>query len=463
MRKILYKRMHHYKATLKAYSPLLWPTYVSLLVYAALMIINQAVLRTLNDADAITSMALVYKIRSIPILFFAGFSNILSVLAVQASVNNDYTKATEALKATLFCATMLGLGATGICYFFPSFINRLSQGESIAKKASTCLSIMTISLAPVLFGVSVRKYLRGIAWTRSSMLLTCLGGGVNVFFSYVLVNGKYGFPNMGLLGVAWATVIADVLIFLSCTGYFFFLQKKGFVVFAKRNLLHVNFKMLKQVLLLGIPLGIELAASTFYLGLVNQKITGQLGDDVNKAVSFLTELLRPFRTLGISISIVATILIGKAWKEGNEAEQRRIQHIGYVLTILGSIGSSLVFFFSYPLLAVAINPIFAKNPTQTKIVADLLPWITPLLLFESLSLLNIGFLSGRQDTLAPCVITIMSYLVFGWPLSWFLGTKQGWGVPGLFTGNIIAFIAMMIFCNQRLRKWHTGTRSPIEF
>jgi MATE family multidrug resistance protein len=58
--------------------------------------------------------------------------------------------------------------------------------------------------------IIVGSYFAGIGRTRVVMIADVLGVALNIPLSYVLIFGKLGFPEMGIAGAGWGTVIASL-------------------------------------------------------------------------------------------------------------------------------------------------------------------------------------------------------------------------------------------------------------
>jgi len=62
-----------------------------------------------------------------------------------------------------------------------------------------------------------------------------------------------------------------------------------------------------------------------------------------------------------------------------------------------------------------------------------------------------GALRGLQDTRIPALLTVVAYWLVGFPLTWWLGLKLGWGPGGLWIGFIGGLSMAALLLGLRLR------------
>jgi len=101
-------------------------------------------------------------------------------------------------------------------------------------------------------GVAIIAFLTGVARTRFIIYDTIVLLVVNVVLNYLLIFGKWGFPEMGIEGAALASAIAEVVAFSVFILYFIFSKvprKIGMIALPK-----FDFENLKQILSLSIPI-----------------------------------------------------------------------------------------------------------------------------------------------------------------------------------------------------------------
>ena len=50
--------------------------------------------------------------------------------------------------------------------------------------------------------------------SRTAMVYNVISNLVNILFNYLLIYGKFGFPELGVAGASWATVLGQCVAFL---------------------------------------------------------------------------------------------------------------------------------------------------------------------------------------------------------------------------------------------------------
>ena len=88
----------------------------------------------------------------------------------------------------------------------------LNQPEEVVELAIPYLFIITASLFPFMFFQTFKQLAEGLSQTKQAMVITVLCNLVNVFLNWVLIFGKLGAPEMGLVGAGLATLISRILM-----------------------------------------------------------------------------------------------------------------------------------------------------------------------------------------------------------------------------------------------------------
>ncbi len=143
---------------------------------------------------------------------------------------------------------------------------------------------------------------------RVVMVIQLSGLALNAVLDYTLIFGKWGFPNLGVAGAAWATILAEVAMLAA--GLALFWQRKYRDLYATGRA-RPEAALAGRILRFGAPSGlravIELIMWAVFLGLI-----GRLGDDelavTNVAFTINSLAWQPMIGVGMAVSM----LVGRA-------------------------------------------------------------------------------------------------------------------------------------------------------
>ncbi len=163
------------------------------------------------------------------------------------------------------CLYFLLLLALCIIFFVETSIGpllkKIVSHPDIATQAASYLTIRVYGLIFVFINISMRTFFIGVQSTKHIGISSFLMAATNVFFDYTLIFGNWGFPQLGIEGAAYASVIAEgvaaiYFIVLTFTGeyrqkYHLFAFKKPDWQILKVNLDLSFFMMLQHAISLS--------------------------------------------------------------------------------------------------------------------------------------------------------------------------------------------------------------------
>lgn len=157
------------------------------------------------------------------------------------------------------------LGSTIICtaVYFAFFIGseqlfRLMGVQSpILEYCVEYFRILSLSLLILGPSATASSILQGVGFTKVIMMAGITGNLLNILLDWILIFGKFGFPEMGIRGAALATVLADAVAATLTILYVSNSSRMAFRV-RFRNMISGNLRCYKRVLEVGIPSGLEL-------------------------------------------------------------------------------------------------------------------------------------------------------------------------------------------------------------
>ncbi|WP_151736899.1 MATE family efflux transporter [Paenibacillus tengchongensis] len=184
------------------------PVTVQSLIMALLTLTDQLMVGQLGDV-AIASVGISVKIYGIISVVLAGLATGVSIYAAQFWGKRDDKSTAQLLGLGL----LLGFGISAVftvpTHFFPQSSLRLfTQDLVLIAEGAGFLKIISLSYIPVMLTMIYSAILRATGHVKLPMLASMAAVGLNILLNYLLIYGKFGFPEWGLKGAATATLIA---------------------------------------------------------------------------------------------------------------------------------------------------------------------------------------------------------------------------------------------------------------
>lgn len=346
-----------------------------------------------------------------------GISSGISVLTAQYWGKGDV----KSIKRIFAIALDLGILLSFIffigAFFFPREIMGIySNEEHIIELGAQYLQIM--AFAYLFYGVT-NTYLstiRSVEVVKIPLLVYGVSFFFNVIVNYLLIFGKFGFPEMGVRGAAIGTLVARFTEFVIVLVFMRFFEKKVQLHFA--DLFKIDMVLFGDYVRHGMPvLFNELLWS---VGMsVQSMIIGRIGSDFVAANSIVGVLQQLTTIVIFGLSNAGAVVIGKAVGTGKNDHVRECADTMLVLSLgIGAIGATIMYF----LRGVAID--FYNVPDTTKAIANGLMIVASVnLFFVSVCSINlVGTLRGAGDTR----FVFFADTILLWVLSAPLGILSGW-------------------------------------
>lgn len=228
------------------------------------------------------------------------------------------------------------------------------------------LWVMLIGLAPFAVEEIYASTLRECGETKIPMVAGAVAVGVNLVLNYVLIFGKLGFPVLGVVGAAVATVIsrfvqAAVVIVWTHTHS----EKMPFILGAYREF-KVPGQLAWNIVKKGTPLLFNEILWAAGIALLNQcyslrGLDAVAAQNISSTIANLFNVV--FMAMGSSIAIIVGQLLGAGKMEEAKDTDRKL--------IVFSVLSCLVF----GSLMFAFAPLFPRHYNTSDQVKELAVWL----------------------------------------------------------------------------------------
>jgi len=306
------------------------------------------------------------------------------------------------------------------------------------------LAALSTGLIPLFVYNVLRSFIDALGKTRVSMIITLLSLPINAVFNYMLIYGKWGFPELGGAGAGYASSITYWLIMLIS---FFIIHKNSpfsnYGVF--RNLHAVSIGKWKEILMIGIPIGLSIFFETSIFSAVTL-----LMSTFETAVIAAHQIALNFASLlymiPLSISMALTIVVGFEAGASRFKDAKEYSWIGVgIAVIMALICAAILLAFPRE-----VASIYTKDSDVLKLTANFLIYAMFFQLSDAIQAPVQGALRGYKDVNVTFIMSLISYWIIGLPFGYYLANHSNWGAYGYWIGLITGLAAGAITLTGRL-------------
>lgn len=334
---------------------------------------------------------------------------------------------------------------------FDLLMIHLGQSVAVVAIAKTYLDIILWGFFPALLFALFKSVMSSLSQTRSIMTIVIGGTIFNAIGNYALGFGQWGFPNLGLAGIAGASALAQwVMVICLLIHITQNPQLKTYQLF--RNLHHFAPQVMGELLWIGVPISASFALEVG-LFTITTYMMGALGTEILAAHQIVFQTIAVIFMIPLGMSFATTIRVGQ-W-QGLE-NLVGIKRSAYVSMVLGGgfmmIMAIVLLLFPYSVISLYLDP---YNPANAPVVSLVIPMLFVAALAQILDGVQTtaaGALRGLQDTRIPVLLSLASFWGIGVTSGYILGFSLGWGGIGLWMGQLLGIAMAALFFMLRLRQ-----------
>ena len=396
-----------------------------------------------------------------------GFSTAITPLVAEADAENDAVKAKSSFKHGLFLCTALGLGLFLLTYAAIPLLRYMKQPAEVVELAIPYLKLIALSLFPLIVFQGFKQFSDGMSMTKYPMYATLLGNFVNVVLNYVLIFGKFGFPELGIVGAAYGTLVSRFLMWFHL-WWLLRGKEKSRALVTNVKLFVLDSNMIKKILNLGFPSALQMVFETSIFTAAIW-LSGMLGKNPQAANQIALNLSAITFMVALGMSVASMIRVGNQKGLNNFKDLRRIAFSIFLMTAIFEILFAIFFLIFHqhlPKLYLDMGEVanFADNNEVVALAAKLLLVVAVFQISDGIQVVVLGALRGLQDVMIPTVITFVSYWMIGFPISYYLGGFDLYGSFGIWVGLWAGLTAAAIllylrfnYLTKKLIKTNHGT------
>lgn len=386
--------------------------------------VTDTVMAGLASTEDLAALAVGTSIYYIPVMLLIG---LISVVAPRISWHLAANRV-DGVRHDCWQSMWLGVVIGGICaiglYFFLSYLHWLKLEPQVQGIAHNYLLVVLFALPFIGVSQAIHNTINGLGYPVLYMWVSLVSLLLNLLLDYLFVFGKFGFPRLGAMGCALATLFVVILqTTLPALIVKYHHELRRFELF--KSFRKPDLHTIKKLLVLGVPAAMAITLEegffTSTIFLVAPMGTTQLATHQILLNIAMVALVFP-----IALGQAGSILIGRFLGESNPAAaQAQVRVFLAVLVLLMVLCGMVVFTGRSGLVAL-----FTDDSVVIALGAGILVLISFQMLVDGLQIGSNIALKGYQDTLIPAVCQVISYWLIGFPLAWSL-TKTDWfGPPG---------------------------------
>ncbi len=382
------------------------PISLQCLFQSSFSVVDQIMIGQLGSVS-IAAIGLGGKFISLLTVMVNAIAAVAGIIMAQAVGKRNREEISRGLYTNLLLALMLACGFTFLGLKIPNRIMSIySDDESTVRTAAGYLSVYALSFLPMTVGSLLSSYLRCRKETKLPLYAGICAAILNTGLNYLLIYGKLGFPALGVLGAAWASVIAQAI---SC-------MIVAVTVICKKFTLPVMLYRGRRPWADYLKILLPMFACEFAWAL-GENVYGYLYGHMGTQACAAMTLINPVVSLMIGalsgVAQAAGIMIGQLQGEGNA---QTAYHTGKRLMKTGLAGSAAL-----SVLLVALAPLYVRIFNVEPEVRQMTFWI--LAAFAVICpvkvenmILGGGILRSGGKTQYVMYVDIIGTWMFGVPL-----------------------------------------------
>jgi multidrug resistance protein, MATE family len=392
-------------------------------------------------------------------LFVAGLGMTTGVTALVAEAQgaSDRPRIQAVTAQGLRLAIFISLPACVILSQGETVMVALGQSRAIAQAAQPYLSAIAWGYFPALGFIMLRGIVSSIGSSRITFVISLLGLGFNAIGNYVLGFGKWGFPHLGLGGLAIATALTHWLTLIALIGYSF-RTLRTYALFDQ--IPHFDRALFVTLIKLGLPVCIAFTAEVGLFS-VTTFLMGRLGITVIAAHQIVFQTIALIFMVPLGVAYGTTIRVGLWMGKNDWVGVRRSALVGMALGGgFMAIMAMILILFPKWILSLYLDLSNPVNQPVIPIATTLLTIAALAQILDGVQASAAGALRGLQDTKIPMVLSFIAFWGLGLTTGCILAFQVGWGGVGLWIGQSIGIIAAsVLFVGRFLRLVEGRSRS----
>lgn len=418
------------------------PLITSMFVQAFYNIVDSLFVARINE-DALTAVSMSFPAQNLMISAGVGVGVGITALIARYLGAHDEKGITRVVHNGIFLGILNSILFALFGIFLAKFYFEFQKASGIIETYGIqYLSICSIFAFSIIMEITFERMLIASGKTIYTMITQSTGAIINIIFDPIFIFGLFGFPKMGIIGAAVATIFGQtVAMFMAL--YFNVVKNHEVRISIKK--FAVDFKTIINIYEIGFPSIVMQSAASFMIFQLNNLLasfsttaTAVLG------VYFKLQSFVILPVFGLNNSVISIV----SYNYGAGKIKRLLKTVKVANIYAFSI--MLAGFVLCQILPVQILKIFDASDNMLSIGVPALRIISFSFLIAPFSIVSSGTFQALGKGTFSLIISLIRQLIVILPLSYLLSRVMG--MKGVWIAFPIAEIVAGILTTIYLRK-----------
>lgn len=406
------------------------------------------------SATALAGAALGNSVASTVMLIAWGTVLAIDPLIAQAYGARDRTAIAAHLQRGLVLAAVLPLPIALLFWDLGPLLSALGQQPEVAEGAAAYLRGMIAGNFAFLPFVVLRQTIQAFGVVRPAMIAMVVANLANVAGNWILIYGRFGFPELGVAGSAYATsisrfVLLGVLVLAARPALAPYWQGFDRRAFAWRE--HLRY------IRIGLPIGFHFSLEFGVLAAI-ALLMGQLGIEQLAGHQIALNLASLSFMVPSGIGSAAASRVGNAIGRADMPAARRAA----ATCLLLGVGTMAAFALLFAAVPHWLAGLYTDQAAVIAMAAALIPIAAVFQVFDGAQVVSSGVLRGAADTRTPALAAVVGFWILGLPLGAWLTLRAGAGPQGLWWGLTAGIGLVAVWLMARIVRRFRGEIRRVE-
>ncbi len=436
---------------LKTTLSMAWPAIIESFFVAFAGLVDSLMVSSLGS-DAVAAVGLTTQPKFMGLSLFFAVNVAVSALVARRRGEERQKDANSLLLTALWFIVIAACVLSVLFVVFASPI--ISFCGSSPETHDGAVTYFRIIMGGMIFNciqMGINSAQRGAGNTKITMRTNVTSNTINIILNYLLIEGHFVFPALGIAGAAIATVSGTVVSCIMSIVSIFKPNDFISIPYIVRNKIKASLSAFTSLVKVGYSVFFEqvLMRVGFMLTAI---MAAHQGTDAMAAHQVGMNIMGLSFSFGDGLQSTAVALIGRSLGANDE---KLAKEYGRTCKMVGfTIAFVLVFVYFFG--AELLYSLFFPNAKHiVAIGVQIMHVIIFVVIFQICQVIYMGCLRGAGDTLYTAVSSTISVTLVRTAVSYLFGYTMGMGIIGIWFGVLGDQIARYLFASIRFRqgKW----------